>query len=201
MTTIYEKIFEDRTRFFESGELRRMLNQKLSKRIRITVDPQKQGNASSKIRRYYEKYTILVSETLKEPRFQTFVHRLIKKENMELEKIRDVQIKTFPVKKENGNRLIGKCNNKGVICLYPKGIRFWQKRMPKWREDEITFYIKCRARAALIHEVLHTKYLHKEGKVRELTRKYVNAFLQRNKLDQRKQRILKTIFPPPNKKF
>ena len=171
-----------------------MLRQSLSTRIRITVDPQKRGKASTKRRRYYEKYTTLVSETLKEPAFQTFVRSLLKKENMAMEKITDIQIKTFPVKKDNGNRLVGKCNTQGVICLYPQGIRFWQKRLPAWREDEVTFYIKCRARAALIHEVLHTKYLGREGKVRELARKYFNAFMRRSKLDQNKQRIVTKIF-------
>jgi hypothetical protein len=172
-----------------------MLRRSLSKRIRIIADPQKREKTSTKLRRYYEKYTLLVSETLKEPSFQRFVHSLLKKESMEIEKITDVQIKTFPAKKENGNRLVGKCSNKGVICLYPQRIRFWQKLMPAWREDEITFYIKCRARAALIHEVLHTKYLSREGRVRELTRKYVHAFMRYNNLDQNKQRIVAKIFP------
>ncbi|KON27098.1 hypothetical protein AC480_04850 [miscellaneous Crenarchaeota group archaeon SMTZ1-55] len=195
MTAIYEAILEDKARVWKSSELKDMLRRSLSKRIRITADPHKRGKASTKLRRYYEKYTVLVSETLKEPSFQTFVHSLLKKENMEVEKIADVQIKTFPVKKENGNSLVGKCSNKGVICLYPQGIRFWRKRMPNGRKDEITFYIKCRARAALIHEILHTKYLSKEGRVRELTRKYFNAFMRRNELDQNKQRIIQKIFP------
>ena len=75
-------------------------------------------------------------------------------------------------------KLIGRCNNKGVIHLYPKGYRFHQELMLSWKEDEIKFFIMCRARAALIHEVLHIKYLKKELKVRELTRKYFKALIQ-----------------------
>jgi hypothetical protein len=107
-----------------------------------------------------------------------------------MNKIRDIQIKTFPFIKENGNRLIGKCNNKGVICLYPKGISFRQERALNWREDKIKHYVKCRARAALVHEVLHLKYLNKEVKVRELTRKYFNAFIRLKGPNTNNQTIL-----------
>jgi hypothetical protein len=114
-----------------------------------------------------------------------------------MNKIRDIQIKTFPFIKENGNRLIGKCNNKGVICLYPKGISFRQEQALNWREDKIKDYVKCRARAALVHEVLHLKYLNKEVKVRELTRKYFNAFIRLKGPNTNNQTISNQLFPQP----
>ena len=178
-----------------------MFRQKLSSRIRVTADPRKMGESSERKIRYYEKYAFLVSEALKEPFFQKFLHRIIKNENMEMDEIRDIQIKIFPFKKENGNGLAGKCNNKGVICLYPKGVGFCKKLMLNWRKDKVKFYIKCRARAALIHEVLHIKYLDKEFKVRELTRKYFKAFIRLKNPDTNKQIILRKLFPKTNLKI
>ena len=169
----------------------------LASRIRITFDPRKMGKSSEKKIRYYEKYAFFVSKTLKEPLFQTFLHRILRKENIKIDNIRDIQIKTFPFIKENGNRLFGKCNNKGVICLYPKEIRLRQKRALTWRENKIKNYVKCRARAALVHEVLHLKYLNKEVKVRELTRKYFNSFIMLKSPDVNNQTIINQLFPQP----
>ena len=178
-----------------------MLKQKISSRIRITFDPQKMEKSSKKNIRYYQKYAFLVAETLKEPLFQKFLHRIIKNENMKIDKIGDIQIKIFPFKKENGNRLAGKCNKKGVICIYPKGVRFCQELMINWREDTVKFYIQHRARATLVHEVLHIKYLGKEFTVRELTRKYFKNFIRLKNPDTNKQIILKKIFPKTNLKY
>jgi hypothetical protein len=172
-----------------------MIRRKLISRIRITLDPQKKRKSSEQKIRYYEKYAFLVSKALKEPLFQKFLHRIIKNENIEIDKIRDIRIKTFPLKKENGNRLAGKCNNKGVICLYPKGISVYHKLMLNWKRDRVNFYVKCRARAALIHEVLHIKYLSQEVKVRTLTRKYFKTFIRLTNPDTNHQTIFQKLFP------
>jgi len=151
--------------------------------------------SSEKTVRYYERYAHLVSETLRDPLFQTVLHGIIQNENIEIDKIKDIQVKIFPFTKENGNRLAGKCTDKGVISIYPKGVSFCQKLMIDWREDTVSFYIKCRARATLIHEILHVKYMDKEFKVRELTRKYFIAFIRRKKPRKKNQMILQKLFP------
>ena len=157
-----------------------MQAEKLSGKIKIILDPRKARSVSEKKKRYYAKYAFLVSETLKEPLFQKFLQKILKKEKVKMDEIRAIRIKTFPLKNKKGNSLAGKCRNNGVIYIYPKNIRFFQKLTQKWKKEKFKDFIMRRARAALIHELLHIKYLEKEQRVRKLTRKYFEMFIRLN---------------------
>jgi hypothetical protein len=86
----------------------------------------------------------------------------------------------FPSRKKNGNGLAGKYNGKGEIFIYPKRLEFCRKLIQNDGKEKVYSYLKNRARATLIHELLHVKYSSDEEKVRELTREYLNMFTQRH---------------------
>jgi hypothetical protein len=48
--------------------------------------------------------------------------------------------------------------------------------MKEFGKENVSFFIKCRARATLIHELLHLKYVSDEEKVREFAEKYFKIF-------------------------
>jgi len=91
--------------------------------------------SSENKQKFFKTHSIKVSKTLKEPLFQKYLHKIIKKENIKIDKIRDIQIKTFPFQKENGKSLAGKCNNKGIIHLYTKKVNFYKKLGQSQKED------------------------------------------------------------------
>jgi hypothetical protein len=82
----------------------------------------------------------------------------------------------FPFIKENGNSIAGKCNSKGEVFLYPKRQKACQKINQKVSPKGFLKYLKGRARATLIHELLHLKYESDEHKVKNLTKKYYSIF-------------------------
>lgn len=98
--------------------------------------------------------------------------------------VNDVQIRLFPFVKDDGNGLVGKCNNRGVVFLYPERYVSAQKKMKRLGLSEFKIYIKCRAIAALIHELLHFKYKGNEVRVKELTEKYFNIYYNHQLLKQ-----------------
>ncbi|MDQ1278841.1 MAG: hypothetical protein QG670_101 [Thermoproteota archaeon] len=144
--------------------------------MRITLGSEKNVELFGEQSHFYMKYNFFVLNTLKKPLFQRFLNWMLKKEEIDEYRVKDVQIRMFPFKKENGNGLVGSCNSKGKIILYPKGPEFCQGPMLRLGRENAKYYVKSRARAALIHELLHLKYEHDEEKVRELTRKYFNIY-------------------------
>ena len=143
--------------------------------MRIVASSRKQNVKEKKIR-FYEKYAFLVFSSLKKPRFQQFLNWILTRENIQKSKIKDIQIRTFPSVKESGNQLIGKCNSKGEIFLYPKKFINCKKKADKLGNNGLKQYIVSRAKAGLIHELLHLKYEDDETKVRELTNKYYSIY-------------------------
>ena len=148
----------------------------LLEKMRITVRSKKRVEFSENHFSFYTKYAFVVFKTLRKPLFQKFLNWMLRRERIEEHEIKDVQIRMFPLIKENGNGLAGKCNSKGEIRLYPKRLEFCRKQMQEFGKENLNFYIKSRAKAALIHELLHLKYVSDEEKVRELTKKYFNIF-------------------------
>jgi len=125
------------------------------------------------------KYASFVFRALRRPSFQSFLHWMLRKENIEAHMVMDVQVRVFPFQSENGNGLAGNCNvNRGEIQIYPKRLAFCRKLMQKFGRKKLISYVKGRARAALIHELLHLKYSNDEEKVRKLTKKYFAVFTQ-----------------------
>jgi hypothetical protein len=137
-------------------------------------------NIKEKKLKFYEKYASLIFCRLKKPRFQKFLNWILTKENIQKSKIKNVQIRMFPFVKESGNQLIGKCNSKGEIFLYPKKLDNCRKKMDKLGNTGFKQHIVARAKAGLIHELLHLKYEDNETKVRELTSKYYSTYSNHN---------------------
>jgi len=186
--------------FFRKLAKKSMLNKmqklKLSSKIRMVANPQKVVKASERRLRFYTKYADFVLKTLKKPLFQKFLNWVIKRENIEGHMVKNIQVRVFPFQKENGKRLAGRWNSKGEILIYPKRLDFFRKMMRNGKKETVYFYIKCRAMATLIHELLHVKYLDDENNVRELTRKYFNIFIQRqNTQNSNSCSIQKMLFP------
>jgi len=186
--------------FFRKLAKKSMLNKmqklKLSSKIRMVANPQKVVKASERRLRFYTKYADFVLKTLKKPLFQKFLNWVIKRENIEGHMVKNIQVRVFPFQKENGKRLAGRWNSKGEILIYPKRLDFFRKMMRNGKKETVYFYIKCRAMATLIHELLHVKYLDDENNVRELTRKYFNIFIQRqNTQNSNASGIQKMLFP------
>jgi len=151
---------------------------KLSSKIRVVSNPKKLETCPEKRLAFYTNYASAVSVTLKKPLFQKFLNWIIKREKIEKKAVKDIQVRVFPFQKENGNSLAGRCNNKGVILIFPKRRSFLQKKMQDHKKERIRFYLKSRAMATLIHELLHLKYAGNESKVRQLTRKYFSIFIR-----------------------
>ncbi len=163
-----------------------MDKKKLSNKIRVVSNRKKTASCPEKRLRFYTKYASLVSATLRKPLFQKFLNWIIKRENIEKKAVKDIQVRIFPFQKENGNSLAGRCNHEGVILLFPKRRKFLQRKMGDYEKEKIHFYIKGRARAALIHELLHVKYESNERKVRQLTKKYFGIFVHHQNITTQK---------------
>jgi hypothetical protein len=145
-------------------------------KITITASSKKRAIFSENHLYFYIKYAFLVFRTLRKPLFQNFLNWMLRKEKIDEDKVKDIQIKTFPLRKENGKGLAGKCKNKGKIFIYPRRLEFCREKTQELGKENVNFYIKSRARATLIHELLHLKYASNEEKVRELTKRYFNIF-------------------------
>jgi hypothetical protein len=129
---------------------------------------------------FYNRYSIFVFESLKKPHFQRYLNWILKREKIDKEKIRNVQIRVFPFIKKNGNGLAGRCyTKKGEILLYPKRQKSCQKIKQRTDAKGFLKVLKGRARAALIHEILHIKYKKDEQKVKSLTKKYYVNFYEK----------------------
>jgi hypothetical protein len=169
---------------------------KLSNKIRVVSNPRKLENCPEKQLQFYTDYASAVSDTLRKPLFQKFLHWLMKREKIEKMAVNDIQVRVFPFKNENGRSLAGRCNSDGgVILIFPKRRSFLRKKLQNHKKEKIRFYLKSRAMAALIHELLHMKYEGNENKVRQLTEKYFGIFIRhQNPNAQNVHAIQKILF-------
>lgn len=170
-----------------------MNKSKLSSKIRVVSNPKKVENCPEKGLKFYTNYASVVSETLRKPVFQRFLDWLIRREKIEKNSIKDIQVRVFPFRKENGKSVAGRCSNEGVILIFPKKRSFLQKKMQEHKKEKVRFYLKSRAIAALIHELLHIKYDSDESKVRQLTKKYFNIFIRHQTTNTQKAHSIKKI--------
>jgi hypothetical protein len=168
---------------------------RLTNKIRVVSNHKKAASCPEKRLRFYTEYASVVSATLRKPMFQRFLNWMIRRENIEKKSVKDIQVRVFPFQKENGKALAGRCNHEGVILLFPKKRGFLQKKVGDHGKDNVWFYIKSRARAALIHELLHVKYEGNESKVRQLTRKYFDTFIRHLNIQTKvTTRLQKSLF-------
>jgi hypothetical protein len=157
----------------------KMSTSKLSNKIRVVSNPKKLENCPEKRIEFYADYASAVSETLRRPLFQKFLDWIIRREKIEKKAVKDIQVRLFPFQKENGKSLAGRCNSDyGVILIFPKSRSFLKKKLKNNKKEKVRFYLKSRAMAALIHELLHMKYEGNESEVRQLTKKYFSIFIR-----------------------
>jgi len=150
-----------------------------SSKIKITVGPEKLENFSQNHVTFYMKYSSFVFRSLKRPSFQKFLYWMLRRENIEEQMVRAVHVKVFPLRRKNGKGLAGNCYTaRGKIRIYPKTMKFCRIFTQKFGKHTLLVYAGNRARAALIHELLHLKYAADEEKVRELAKDYFFAFTQ-----------------------
>ena len=155
-------------------------NLQLSSKMRIVVDSRKLGNHSQNHAKFYLKYSSFVFRILKKPSFQRFLCWMLKKEEIEEQVVSSVQVKVLPFRRKNGNCVAGKCKTtRGRIQVFPKTVKFCQIFKQKFGRGNLLTYAGNRARAALIHELLHLKYAEDEKTVRELTKKYFFILTQK----------------------
>jgi hypothetical protein len=168
----------------------------LSDRIAIAVHPEKLEKFSREHAGFYVNYASVVLRTLKRPLFQKFLHWMLRKENIEAQTVRKVEVRVLPFRRRNGNGLAGNCNTYiGKIRIYPKTLKFCQRLIQAFGKDGFASYVRIRARAALIHELLHLKYEKDERKVRELTKLYFSIFARnRVKKDLQVSHICNILF-------
>jgi hypothetical protein len=129
---------------------------------------------------FYIKYSSFIFRALRKPSFQKFLHWMLKKEKIEEHTVRAVHIKVLPLRRKNGKGVAGNCNTtKGRIWIYPETMKFCQIFTQKFGRNTLLVYAGNRARAALIHELLHLKYAEDEKTVRELAKDYFYIFTQK----------------------
>lgn len=90
---------------------------------------------------------------------------MLKKEKIEEQAVRAVHVKVLPLRRKNGKGIAGNCDTtRGRIRIYPKTMNFCQIFKQKFGRYTLLVYAGNRARAALIHELLHLKYIEDEKK-------------------------------------
>ena len=152
----------------------------LSNKMMISFDDKKLSDLSQNHLRFYTKYSSFVLRALRKPTFQKFLGWMLKKEKIDEEAVRVVYVKVLPARKKNGQGIAGKCDlTRGRIGIYPKTIRFCQMFKQKFGRRTLSVYAGNRARAALIHELLHLKYAENEKTVRDLSKEYFYIFTRK----------------------
>ena len=155
-------------------------NPSLSNKMLISVDHKKLQRFSENQVRFYLKYSSFVFKALQKPSFQKFLHWMLKKEKIEEQTVRAVHVKVLPMRRENGKGIAGNCDTtRGRIRIYPKTTKFCQLFKQKFGRNTLLIYAGNRARAALIHELLHLKYIKDERTVRALAKGYFGIFTQK----------------------
>jgi hypothetical protein len=151
----------------------------LSSKIKITTSTDKPGTTHNHVG-FYIHYSSFVFKSLNKPSFQKFLQWMLRKENIQEQSVTEVHVKVFPLRRGNGKGLAGNCDpTRGKIRIYPKTMTFCRAFKQKFGKNTFLAYACSRARAALIHELLHLKYATDEKRVRELARKYFFAFTRK----------------------
>jgi hypothetical protein len=138
---------------------------------------------------FYKKYSKYTLNTINKTKFQRFIKYLLKREKIPESKITQIHIRVLPLKNKEDHWVIGRCHPKGVIKIFPKTKNLCSKIVSRFGKKTLFSYIKNRGRAALIHELLHIKYLNDEKKVRVLTKNYFKIY-NNNKIPYAADKLL-----------
>lgn len=153
----------------------------LSSKIKVSVGAEKPESFSQNHVRFYMKYSSFVFRSLKRPSFQKFLYWMLRREKIDEQMVRAVHVNVFPLRRKNGKGLAGNCAPaEGKIRIYPKTLKFCRTFTQKFGKHTLLAYAGNRARAALIHELLHLKYVKDEKTVRELAKEYFLVFIQKH---------------------
>lgn len=129
---------------------------------------------------FYSKYSCFILRALNKVSFQKFLGFMLTFENIEQMNVNSVDVEVFPSRGENGRCIAGKCNTlSGRIRIYPKPVKFCVAFSKEFGKSILFKYAGNRARAALIHELLHLKYANNEEKVQQLTKVYFSAYTRK----------------------
>jgi hypothetical protein len=153
-------------------------NYALSSKIKIGVVYDKTD--FSKHFGFYTNYSCFILKALKKSSFQEFLCSMLLAENIEEKIVNAVDIKVFPAPRKNGFNIVGKCDTfRGRIRIYPKTFNYCYAFRKKYGKDFLFAFVGNRGRAALIHELLHLKYISDEKKVQELTGSYFSEYMKK----------------------
>ena len=149
--------------------------------MKILNHPPKQESLKPKPRtlQIYHRYAQLVLSALQHARFQRFLSWLLRNEHILQQQIKAIHIRTLPQAKRNGRHLNGTATSSGIITLYPPATTKHLEDAASNQSKEFALeFVRWRARATLIHELLHYKYRHQEHRVRKLTQRYTQHCMQ-----------------------
>ena len=133
---------------------------------------------------FYAKYSRFTLKALSKRVFQEFLSNMLKFEDISQKSIASIQIEIFPTPRKNGLTIAGKCNTlKGKIRIYPKPMRFCDTFRKEYGQYLLVEYAGSRARASLIHELLHLKYGRDEIWVRKLTKEYYSKLITKENVN------------------
>jgi hypothetical protein len=154
----------------------------LSNKIGISL-LSKGAKAISKNELFYSKYSFFALKSLKRYRYQEFLSLMLELEGIDKDNIDSIKVSVYPVRKKAGRGIAGKCNPaSGRIYIYPKPRKFCNNVREKYGKKLLLAYVSNRARASLIHELLHVKYFSDEEKVRALTKIYYSLYMRSDRI-------------------
>jgi len=138
-------------------------------------------------RSFYLKYSRFTLKALNKRVFQEFLSDMLEIERIPQKSIDSISIEILPAPRKNGLTIAGKCNiNNGKIRIYPKPLKFCHSFRKEHGQYLLVEYVGNRARAALIHELLHLKYGSDEDGVRKLTKEYYSQLIENEYADNSK---------------
>jgi hypothetical protein len=150
----------------------------LDSKIKIALESEKAN--SSRHFLFYKNYSLFTLQSLRKSSFQEFLCSMLVTEKIEEETVNTVDIKVFPAPIKNGFNIIGKCDTStGRIRIYPKTFSFCFAFRKAYGKNYLFAFVGNRAKAALIHELLHLKYVSDEKKVQELTAIYFSGYMKK----------------------
>jgi len=167
----------------------------LSNKIRINSHARNPVIVSGRHADFYKKYASFVSKTLKKPLFQRFIHWILKREHIDKSLVQDIQVRVFPFRKKNGNSLAGRWRgDAGKIFIFPRSFEFCKELAGQHGSEITRSYVKSRALATLIHEILHAKYSSDEERVRRLTERYFSIYANHPKTMDFERVVFEKLF-------
>jgi hypothetical protein len=147
---------------------------------KINIAPENDKTNCFKHFVFYKTYSLFILKALRKTSFQEFLNYMLISEDIEEKNVNTVDVKIFPAPRKNGFNIIGKCDTlKGRIRIYPKTFNYCSAFRKKYGKNYLFTFVGNRARAALIHELLHLKYISDEKKVQELTDIYFSRYMKK----------------------